>query len=337
MNSSPSSFPRIPCSNNWVVIHRIRCQGCTEGSLWFLFLRYMLGIHPLSKQRVKQWPSLSLSPLFINGGWVNSVSVSGGNKCSLSSFTSVPARDIFGVAQRKQCCLLWSRTEAGWVSPPAFPSPDQTGWFKSCLIHSISWYSLIYLCHTGQMTSCIRTNYPGSNSVSVAVSFGKSYKTDLGENASMQKSNREKYSCLKCWVKTIYWGWFMYSIYEHSDVCMHNSYTTKCVTPRNKQYFLLSGKEEMVPAGNTKGWWELTPKTQTWWLVLWHGRSLSSAGKAPLQQITMQFIFRCIQVNIIPAANMWKQHELHLKISIWAESFLTRAQILPEWKITRKS
>lgn len=37
----------------------------------------------------------------------------------------------------------------------------------------------------------------------------------------------------------------MNSIYEHSDVCMHNSYTTKCVTPRNKQHFRLSSKEEM--------------------------------------------------------------------------------------------
>lgn len=126
MNSAPSSLPRIPCSNNWVVIHRIRCQGCTQAPLWFLFLRYMLGIHPLSKQRVKQWPSLFPFPLLINRGWVNSVSVSGRNECSLSSFTSVPARDIFGVAQRKQCCLLWNRGRLGITACVSLPRPPKT-------------------------------------------------------------------------------------------------------------------------------------------------------------------------------------------------------------------
>lgn len=205
MNSSPSSFPRIPCSNNWVVIHHIRCQGCTEAPLRFLFLRYMLGTRPLSKQRVKQWPSLFLSPLFINGGWVNSVSVSDRNKCSLSSFTSVPARDIFGVAQRTQCCLCGAEQRPAGYRCPYFPPPTTKDFclFKGCLNLSIFWYLLIYLCHTEKMTSCIITNYPGSYSVSVAVSFGKNYKTVLGENATMQKSNREKYSCLKCWVKSV--------------------------------------------------------------------------------------------------------------------------------------
>lgn len=45
MKSSPSqlptTFPRIPCCNNWVVTQPIRCQGCAEASLLFLFLRCM--------------------------------------------------------------------------------------------------------------------------------------------------------------------------------------------------------------------------------------------------------------------------------------------------------
>lgn len=43
----------------------------------------MLGIHPLTKPRVKQWLLLSALPLFITGGWVDFVSVSGRNECSL--------------------------------------------------------------------------------------------------------------------------------------------------------------------------------------------------------------------------------------------------------------
>lgn len=111
----------------------------------------------------------------------------------------------------------------------------------------------------------------------------------------------------------------MNSIYEYSDVCMHNSYTTKCVTPRNKQYFLLSSEEEMGASREHKG------------VVGVDAKDLND------QQITMHFIFRCIQVNLYLPPTCENNMSFTLKISTWAESFLTRAQILPERKITRKS
>lgn len=65
-------FPRMPCSNNRVVIHPSRCQEQCVSPLQTLVSEVyaMLGIYPLTKQRVKQWSSLSLFPLFISGGWV---------------------------------------------------------------------------------------------------------------------------------------------------------------------------------------------------------------------------------------------------------------------------
>lgn len=101
----------------------------------------MLGTRPL-KQTVKQWQSLFLFPLFINGGLGDSVSVSGRNKCSLSSFTFVPARDVFGVAQRKQCCLLWE-TETSWVSLPVSPSPGRRS--LALLINVVLSAQILYL------------------------------------------------------------------------------------------------------------------------------------------------------------------------------------------------
>lgn len=80
----------------------------------------MFGTHLPPKQRAKQWPSLFLFPLFINRGLGDSVSVSDRNKCSLSSFTSVPARDVFGVVQRKQCYLLCKTDRLG-ITACLFP------------------------------------------------------------------------------------------------------------------------------------------------------------------------------------------------------------------------
>lgn len=160
MNSSPSlfllSFPEslsIITGLSFTPLHVRAVQRPPSDSCVWGICHVWHPPHP-PKWRVKQWLSLFLFPLFINRGLGDSVSVSGRNKCSLSSFTSVPARDVLRAAQRQQCCLLW-KTEIGCVSLPVFPSPNRRSLVlthKCCLIrsspfyHSISWYLSIYLC-----------------------------------------------------------------------------------------------------------------------------------------------------------------------------------------------
>lgn len=112
----PTNLPTIPCYNNWVLTQPIRCQGFGEASLDSCF-----------------WGTRRVSPTPPSRGWDNgrlcflgreqgSVSVVDRNKRSLSSFTSVPNRDVFRVAQRKQGCPLWETDRLGNVA--WFCSPD---------------------------------------------------------------------------------------------------------------------------------------------------------------------------------------------------------------------
>ncbi len=182
-------FPRIPCYNNWVVIHAIRCQGCarppTDSCFWGIC--HVRHPRPQPQADGKTMAVFVSPPTFHQqGGWGDSVSVSD-RKCSLSSFTSVPASDVFGVAQRKQCCLLL-KTETGWVSLPVFPSPDR--WspvltHKCCFIRlqSLSSLHLLILVNLlftlRKMTPCIITAGPLCLTLSLQLSLlaGKQFYT----------------------------------------------------------------------------------------------------------------------------------------------------------------
>lgn len=111
----PTVFPRIPRCNNRAVTQPIRCHGSAEASLFFLFMLW--NTPPRHTARTKADGKtkaifVSLSTFHQRGLGARASaggdedSVSDRNKCSLSSLTSVPGRDVCWVEKRKRRCLL---------------------------------------------------------------------------------------------------------------------------------------------------------------------------------------------------------------------------------------
>lgn len=149
MNSSPSPFPtkapRIPCDNNWVVIHPFRCQGRAEASHRFLFLRYMPCSAPTSpRSRGQNNGRLCFSSHFSStGGWV--ILSQRRTETSAASPHSRLCQLEMSLEWYKGSNAIFCVRQTGWVSLPVFSLP----WLlKSCvdsqmLSHPLEFLSLL--------------------------------------------------------------------------------------------------------------------------------------------------------------------------------------------------
>lgn len=106
----------------------------------------MLGIHPLTKPRVKQWLPLSALPLFITGGWVDFVSVSGRNECSLI-LVGASERCLWNGTKKNSFFWEAEQRQAGYHCrlPLEHEYSVFVQMFKCFLTHSVSWYQSIHL------------------------------------------------------------------------------------------------------------------------------------------------------------------------------------------------
>lgn len=148
----PTNSPTIPCYNNWVVTHPIRCQGCAEASAYSCFWGICHVRPPPQAQGETMGVFVSHSAFHQLGAgcWgvrgEGSVSALDRNKCSLHSFTSVPTRDVFRVAQRKQGCLCGRQRQAGQLCLFSSPDHQRLRVVSQMLFHPFKPLSSLILC-----------------------------------------------------------------------------------------------------------------------------------------------------------------------------------------------